>query len=257
MKYDGTNLDAVLASHKEWVDTNGISGSRADFHRADLKDKDLSHAKLKLAIFSGANLANVDFSHAWLDGAYFRGANIRYADLQYASLFHADMYKADLSHAKMTNANLEYVDFTDAYMEDVCLYRANLANSIIDKAKMSWTFIPIACPDTGAFIGWKKCLTRDGYERIVKLLIPEDAKRSSASGRKCRCDKAIVLEIQDLDGNTVDENVHSVFQHHMVSTIWYSVGETVEPELPFDENRFNECASGIHFFINRQEAVEY
>ena len=91
----------------------------------------------------------------------------------------------------------------------------------------------------------------------MKLLIPEDAKRSSASGRKCRCDKAIVLEIQDLDGNTVDENVHSVFGHAGMARFWYRKGETVKPMLPFDENRFNECSSGIHFFINRQEAVEY
>lgn len=36
----------------------------------------------------------------------------------------------------------------------------------------------------------------------------------------------------------------------------YRVGEVVE-EPEFDENRWNECAKGIHFFINRQEAVRY
>ena len=36
----------------------------------------------------------------------------------------------------------------------------------------------------------------------------------------------------------------------------YRIGETVE--VPnFDDDRWNECAPGIHFFITRQEAVEY
>ena len=37
-------------------------------------------------------------------------------------------------------------------------------------------------------------------------------------------------------------------------TFVYRVGETVEPREPFDPNRWNECASGIHFFITREEA---
>jgi hypothetical protein len=36
----------------------------------------------------------------------------------------------------------------------------------------------------------------------------------------------------------------------------YKVGEIVE-EPNFDENRWEECAPGIHFFITRQEAVNY
>jgi len=36
----------------------------------------------------------------------------------------------------------------------------------------------------------------------------------------------------------------------------YKVGEAVT-EPKFYEDRFKECAEGIHFFINRQEAVEY
>lgn len=36
----------------------------------------------------------------------------------------------------------------------------------------------------------------------------------------------------------------------------YKLGETVEvPD--FNKNRWAECASGIHFFITRQEAVDY
>ena len=98
------------------------------------------------------------------------------------------------------------------------------------------------------FIGFKKA---GGY--IVVLEIPEDARRLSATGRKCRCDKARVLEIQNPDGTKADiDAVHSNYDEGFI----YKVGETVSVNN-FDEDRWNECSTGIHFFINRQEAVEY
>ena len=107
----------------------------------------------------------------------------------------------------------------------------------------------MACPDTGSFIGWKR--VHGNY--IVKLLIPKDAKRSSATGRKCRCSKAKVVAIENIDGTPSDVNsICSAFNPYFI----YEVGSEVEVEN-FDENRFNECAPGIHFFINRQEAVNY
>lgn len=36
----------------------------------------------------------------------------------------------------------------------------------------------------------------------------------------------------------------------------YRVGETVVPDS-FDEDRWNECSNGIHFFITKQEAIDY
>lgn len=77
----------------------------------------------------------------------------------------------------------------------------------------------MACPTDGSFIGWKKA---SGY--IVKLQIPEDARRSSAGGEKCRCDKAYVAEIQNTDGTKADiEAIHSNRDNNFV----YTVGATV------------------------------
>ena len=41
------------------------------------------------------------------------------------------------------------------------------------------------------------------------------------------------------------------------SNFTYRVGDIVEPELPFSKDWFNECESGIHFFITRIEAENY
>ena len=108
-------------------------------------------------------------------------------------------------------------------------------------------FIPMACPKEGSFIGYKKC--RD--ERIVQLEVPEDAKRSSAYGKKCRCSRAKVLNIWTADG---EEAGYAISCHD--ETFVYHKGKTVEVK-DFNGSRFNECSSGIHFFMTREEAENY
>ena len=107
--------------------------------------------------------------------------------------------------------------------------------------------VPMACPETGSFTAWKKCC--DG--KIVELLIPEDARRSSAFGKKCRCDKAKVLEIQKPNGLPALTAV-SCNDRNFV----YRLGKTVSAP-DFDTDRFSECAAGIHFFMDRKSAEDY
>ena len=176
------------------------------------------------ANLSGANLSRADLSRADLSGANLSGADLSGANLSWANLSRADLSRANLSGANLSWANLS---------------RANLSGAIS----------PLSCPDTGAFIGWKKAQG----DAIVKLQITGDAKRSSSTGRKCRCSKAVVLGIENLDG-TPHPDIQVSSQRD--SSFIYRVGETVEvPD--FDENRWNECSTGIHFFVTRQEAVDY
>lgn len=68
---------------------------------------------------------------------------------------------------------------------------------------------------------------------LVKLLIPEDARRSSATSSKCRCDKAKVIEITDLKGIKTYDTAVSSYDDSFI----YKVGETVSVD-DFCENRF-------------------
>ena len=179
-----------------------------------------------------ANLGSADLRSAELRSANLRYADLRYADLRYADLSYANLSSADLSSADLSSADLRSADLSSA--------------KNLDKSKN--LTLPIACPEKGAFTAFKAC--RAGL--IVELLIPADAKRSSAAGRKCRCDKAVVAEITDTAGNPVDTDAASQYD----SGFTYHKGETVSV-ANFDNNRWEECAPGIHFFITRQEAVDY
>ena len=171
-----------------------------------------------------------------LRGADLWGANLRGADLRGADLWGANLREADLRGANLREANLRGAN----------LRGANLRGAEINEnTKIN---LPISCPDTGAFTAWKKAR---GY--IVQLEIPAEAKRVSATTRKCRCNMAKVVAIQNVDGTDSDlREVCSGYDHNFI----YKVGETVTVDR-FDDNRWNECSNGIHFFITRQEAVEY
>ena len=169
----------------------------------------------------------------------------------------ANLYGADLYGANLCGANLGGANLCGAYLSGAKLYGANLYGANLYGANLyganlrgakNVPFVPMTCPDSGSFTAWKKA-----HGHIVKLLIPEDARRSSATGRKCRCDKAVVVAIETVSGESAElGEIASDYD----GTFIYKVGETVA-EPNFCEDRFKECEKGIHFFINRQEAVDY
>ena len=227
----GANLSGANLS---WTNLSGATLAYANLQGADLRYTNLAGAKLMIANLEGANLTRANLTHADLMVANLEGANLTRANMKFANLERANLGHADLTFADLKDANLKLADLTGVDLTNV----KNLPD------------ISMACPATGSFIGWK----RADNNFIVKLEIPEDAKRSSAIGsRKCRCNKAKVLSIENIDGTPAEvTEVHSQYETGFI----YTLGETVEEEL-FDENRFRECSTGIHFFMTREEAVKY
>ena len=154
-------------------------------------------------------------------GADLRYANLSYANLSYANLSGADLRGANLSYANLSGANLSYADLRGA------------------KSNHLTIGFNLACPESGSFDGWKKC----NGEIIVKIRVPAAARRSSATTRKCRAEYVKVLAIYG-----AAEAVSSWDK----ATI-YREGEIVRAH-EWDENRWNECSGGIHFFLTRAEA---
>ena len=119
--------------------------------------------------------------------------------------------------------------------------------------------IPMACPIKGEFYAYKKCfmMTRD-ENCIVKLRIPDDAERSSALGNKCRCSKAEVVDIYNpCTGKHLKKARSEYIYINGLGAFVYEVGKMVAPTWPFEEDRWKECASGIHFFMTEAEAMKY
>ena len=231
-------LELILVKHKHWLNKDCDSWENL---YADLSGADLSGANLRGADLSGADLSGADLFGANLCGADLRDANLWYADLNGANLSGADLSGADLRGADLHRADLRRADLNGADLNE-----ANLSGV------KRIPYIYMVCPEEGAFIGWKKAEISK-KQMIVKLSIPASAKRLSSTSRKCRCNKAKVLEIYNLDGTVAEEReCYSSYDKNFI----YEVGKTVKVD-DFDEDRWKECTQGIHFFMNRQEAINY
>jgi Family of unknown function (DUF5758)/Pentapeptide repeats (8 copies) len=197
---------------------------------ADLRGANLRGADLRGANLRGADLRGVDLYGADLRGADLRGANLRGADLRGANLYGADLRGVDLYGADLRGANLY-----GANLRGANLYGAKNAELAAARASI--------VPEEGHFIGWKKC--RAGV--IVKLAIAKTAKRSSATGRKCRASRVKVLEVFGADYGVSEFD----------SQVIYRKGEEVVPLNGWNEDRWTECGAGIHFYLTRIEAENH
>ncbi|MBM7710943.1 pentapeptide repeat-containing protein [Enterococcus xiangfangensis] len=205
-----------------------------------LKNHDFSFRKLQNADFHDLTFENVDFSNADLTGANLenclcRNCNFSGTILRGASLKGTDFQDSNLREADISGANLFFA----------MLEHADLTKIIHDNQTQ---FFDLYCPAEGPLIGYKKCF---GF-KIVQLLIPADARRTSATNTCCRCDKAKVLTIKDM--YTLENYNEAV--SYVDSEFIYRVGKWVVAEN-FNPNRWADSTGGIHFWLTRKEAEGY
>ena len=267
---NGKTLEEILENHLHWLkrDVEGWKEMRANLDGADISNTDLRFTNLKYASLNDVNFYKSDL----------RWTNFCKASLQHTNLSYADFREATLNDTDIFNSNLSYADFGNASLVCAHLAHSNLAKADFGGANLCWAnlrscvfyhadlrfcnfisadlscakyvpYIPLQCPSDGAFVGWKKV-----NDVLIKLEIPADAKRSSATTNKCRCDKAKVLGFYDTLGTEeldITELVNDKYEKCK-----YVKGEMVYPDF-FDEDRWNECSHGIHFFVNKQDAINY
>ena len=267
---NGKTLEEILENHLHWLkrDVDGWEEMRANLDGADISNTNLRYVNLKYA-----HLDDVDFCQSNL-----KGADLRRASLHHAYFGYANLCEANLNGADIVNGNFYYADFRDASLINTYLVGSHLVRADLQCANLGWAdlrncvfydtdlrdcnfmyanfrgseyipYIPLECPSDGAFIGWKKV-----NDVLIKLEIPADARRSSATTNKCRCDKAKVLGFYNTLGTEeldITELVNDKYEKCK-----YVKGEMVYPDS-FDEDRWNECSHGIHFFVNKQDAIDY
>lgn len=249
--------------------------------------------KFDHCIFKECNFNDIEFKRKSFNFCEFRNCSFTSTDMQYCIFSHCEFKYADFIDVKVHDSFINFCsfgvigagcsDFKGTRIEYSDMVGTNCTNLNVSQI----------VPATGSFIGYKRA-KRTAYEDIsqssvivqfksviVKLLIPEDAKRISSTSRKCRCNKAKVLDIYEYDEDDimvrikVDEGCYhkrevivpqdklpEYIKHHYEDAysyqnpiFEYKVGETIEVK-DFDEE-CNECSEGIHFFISEKEALEY
>ena len=200
--------------------------------------------------FTNWDLSNIDFSLSAFHRVRFDEANLEYSSVINALFDECTARKTNFRHANLECAVLRYADMAGCTIEGANLYGAVLENAnlygIVYDEITKW--FHLRCPEKGAFLGYKKCFN----DHLVQLLIPADAKRTSATLPSCRCNKAKVLTIKSFDYKKNYTEAWSLADENFV----YRVGEWVEVK-DFDENRWMDSTTGIHFWLTREEAKNY
>ena len=194
---------------------------------ADLSNWDLSYMDFTLCIFRNVCFDGADMSYVTVENALFEKCSLRGVNFQCAN---------------MKGAALRYNDLTGANIKGAYLFAAVLEYD----EETKW--FKLHCPKEGVFLGYKKCFNN----RLVQLLIPADAKRTSATMNSCRCSKAKVLTIKSFDYKEEFEEAWSLVDENFV----YRKGQWVEV-LDFNEDRWQDSTTGIHFWLTREEALAY
>ena len=241
-------ITGEYADIREAVLKARVSGAdlrMANLFGADLYGANLFGADLRMANLFGANLSGADLRMANLSGADLRMANLSGANLYGADLRMATLFGADLRMANLFGANLSGADLSGADLSGADLYGANLygADRYGAKSIPSITNAQASIlPESGQFQGWKKC--RNGV--LVRVMIGKNAKRSNATGRKCRAEYVKVLEVIGAEVG--------ISQHDNKTE--YRAGKIVRCDK-WGKDRWVECGGGIHFFLTRIEAEQY
>lgn len=260
-----------------------------------IRDSDFSKAKLSYCSFGcgtrflttnfrGAVLENCDFYSSFKDCDFrfssWNGINAHESHFENCLFISVSFRDCDLSHTLFGGCTFLDCSFSGC---DISQAKFNCSSSIVKSAFIKCDldqiclpelfipyeisisdnvpYIPMVCPDEGEFVGYKKAWTIDNgtrYMVLITLRIPADARRSSGFGRKCRCDKATVVKMEWLSPEAHSHPsvpmARSTFDKHFV----YTEGKEVTPRNGFFcEDRWDVCSGGIHFFMNKQEAIDY
>ena len=219
---------------------NRKPGERLEFRDYEFEPMDLS----------GMDLRNIDFVFSSLQHVILRHVNLENSSLENSLFDGTDLHGANLKNAKLSKGAFRFCDLGECNICGADLFAAILESAnlegIISDDDTKW--FRLHCPEKGAFLGYKKCVN----DRLVQLLIPADARRTSATMRCCRCDKAKVLTIKSFDFKETYQEAWSLVDENFV----YKAVEWVEAKN-FNPDRWYDTTGGIHFWLTREEAKAY
>lgn len=272
-RYKKTALESISYNG---TDLSFLHITKHTFNDVCFDNADFSGVTLKSCVFNDCSFTNVKMNCATIISSTFKNCNFMDADISasdiYGTIFettdntngmNSTSFNRTIIHSckfirqRMTEATfrsaiIDNILFSACNMSDTCFTGAHLDNVKFDaNCDLYGSSLLPLCPETGSFEAWKSLKLNDEII-LIKLFIPTDAKRSSGTSHKCRCSKAMVLEMTN---TSTGNNVMTLLNNNMAPTI-YTVGEMVYPDS-FDENRWNECSHGIHFFMAKADALHY
>ena len=207
------------------------------FKELDLSKWDMQNINFRRASFYNCNLKGTNFTGSMMDHVAFYDCEIKNAILKNCKLRGASFRGNDMEGIDLAGANIYAAVLEDATNQDKVIYNE----------ETRW--YEMSCPNEGPFIAWKCCTEL----RVVMMLVPADAKRCMATMETGRVSKVKVLSIKSID----ESKSYDWAQSTVDPDFYYETGKWLEPANGFQEDRWKDSSEGIHFFLDRQQCVDY
>lgn len=238
------------------INLNDLYFHECNFEGATFGSQEFKFCRFDDCLFDRAIFENVTISNTVLFVNRCTSTKFMYCNFINSKIHACNFNSAHFESISFIDVEIESekksLSFINTFFKNIFFKDTTLCNNDFSEVKC-FPYVPYACPYKGEFIGYKMVLDKDRKLYLCKLLIPADAKRSSGIGNKCRCSKAKVLNIYSIEDHRKKiKTAYSVY----FKDFEYHVGEEIIPN-GFDDNRFNECAQGIHFFMSEQEVLYY
>ena len=240
--------ESLLSVLKDFQEKKGIEDGTEK--RLDLRNLKLVATESDVLDLSGVNFSDVDFSWCEFENVDFKGAifdrsildnvKARNTSFEGASFVDASLKGGDFRTCNLSGSDCDGTDFTGSILLDAVL------DGIKDSPRTK--HFRIHCPETGYFFGYKKCFN----DRLVTLLIGKDSKRCSSTTNACRCDRAKVVAITNLDGTGAYDEAVSFVDGNFI----YKLGVEAVADS-YHEDRWLDSSHGIHFWMTKEEALGY
>lgn len=217
----------------------------------------------KVFFISNLEIKNLTFYNCSfpreLNGIKFYNCCFDLCDFAICDLCNVTFYNCMISSCNFFNSLIDSCSFVCNSIFSSNFLSAQFVNTDLGDYSTDGknSFLELQCPEEGSFIGYKKVYDRVRTPYLIKLLIPEDAKRSSATTRRCRASKVKVLKILNLKTGELKEEVTESF---LLGTnvvkrfeLTYKVNEDIISEK-WSDDRWYEGGEGIRFFMTKNEA---
>lgn len=212
-----------------------------------------------------SHFATFNFIGGKLKTFQFKECHIHSLDL--SNQDSSSIVKLKVDQIYIRSSFIDHATFLSDHIKEINVRTSMLNRSVTYDSKLpkifserSVGFIPtqqhltlykkakVVCKDTGNRID----------EVIVKLEVPDDAKRVYCDYGKIRVSKAVTVGFYKLNGKPYNLNTK---RGHIVVAQYgtgyeYEIGKTQKPTEAFDST-FGRCGSGIHGFESFHEAVDY
>ncbi len=245
---DGEYAVDIDSNIKTEAQLEELYKNRKSGERIDLRDSILENMDL-----SGWDLSNTDFTRATFRDMTLDGANMDHCSICGSWFFG----KNSLRNVKLTNSNMQEAGMRYVDMSGMDISGSNLHSACLEYTKQDGIvyddgtdWYEMKCPPEGqAFICWKCCIDF----RVVQMLVPREAKRVMATQETGRTNRVKVLSIKSIDESESFDWAQSTVDPDFI----YEVGKWIEPANGFEEDRWRDSSQGIHFFLERQQCVNY